>query len=150
MRGVYTAGITIPGLASAKTLLLLQPPANMVVEILSVAINNLNSETSEQLAAEVSFVNVTGSPTGDSVTPTKHEIGDAAAGSTVTGDLDAEPTSYLNPIDKQGFNVLSGYRYDPIPEERPIVKAGSLIGLRLLTAPTAFDAYAQIVYREIG
>jgi hypothetical protein len=150
MRGVYTAGITITGLSSSKTLLLVQPPSTVSVEILSISLTKTDSETSEQLICEVSFVKVLGSPSGSSITPAKHEIGDHSSGSTITGNLTVEPTSYLSPVDRQGFNNLAGYRYNPIPEERPVIKSGSALGLRMISTPTPFDAYAQVVYREIG
>jgi len=151
MRGVYTASIDISGLASAKTLLLIQAAATCVIEILSVHVTNLSNETNEQLPVGLFHVTTIGSPTGTSVTPEKHEKLDAASVATATGNLTGEPTAYAaNPIDKQGIASLSGYHYDPIPEERPIVPPSGAIGLRLLAAPSALDATAAIVYREIG
>lgn len=151
MRGVYTAQIDITGLSTAKTLLHLQAPATGILEILSVNVTNLNTETSEQLEVGLYHVTTVGTPAGTSVTPEKHEKLDAAAAATVLGNLSDEPTAYAaKPIDKQGVNNLSGYRYDPLPEERPVVPPSGAIGLRMLTAPNSFNASVQIVYREIG
>ncbi|GEM_PF-7101393 len=152
MRGVYTAEIEIASVSAAKTLLLLEAPADGVLEILSANVTNMNNDSNEQLEAGLFEVTTKGTPAGTSVTPTKHEPGDQASSATATGDLTAEPSAYdTKAIDRQGFSNLAGYRYDPIPEERPVVKPGGLVGLRLLAAPaTAAKMTAQIVYRQIG
>lgn len=151
MRGVYTAQIDITGLSSAKTLMLIQAPSTGVIEIISCSVSNVNSETSEMLNIGVYHVTTVGSPTGTSVTPEKHEKLDASSSATVTGNLSGEPTAYASkPLDKQGINNLSGYRYDPLPEERPIVPPSGAIGLRVIDAPASFNASVQIVFREIG
>jgi len=156
MRGVYTAQITITGAQAAKTLVYIQSPSTCVVEILSASLGNANLGTAEQWNIGLFRVTTIGSPTGTTITPEKHEVGDAvsAAGAAtgVLGNLTAEPTTYSSvAIDRQGASDLAGYRYDPIPEERPIVPPGGAIGLRLLTATNGqFTANAQIIFREIG
>lgn len=151
MRGVYTAEIVISSLSTAKTILYLQAPSTACLEILSVSTSNLTSETSEQLSIGLYNVTTIGSPSGTSITPEKHENLDAAASCTAAGDLSVEPSAYSSKgIDVQGINNLSGYRYDPMPEERPIVGPSRAIGVRMLTAPTSFDCRVQVVFREIG
>ena len=152
MRGVYTAEIEIASLAAAKTVLLLEVPADQVVEILSASIANMDRDTAEQLEAGVFTVATKGTPAGTSVTPEKHETGDAASSVTALGDLTTEPSACnAKAVDRQVFNNLAGYRYDPIPEEKPIVSPSGLVGLRLLAAPAvAFKAACQVVFREIG
>jgi hypothetical protein len=151
MRGVYTANITISGLSTAKSVLLIQAPSTAVVEIISASITNVSVEVSEQLSVGLFHVTTIGSPVGTSVTPEKHEKLDAASTCTVLGNLSSEPTTYAtNPIDKKGINNLSGYFYDPLPEERPIIPPSGAIGLKVLVAPTSFDAVVQIIFREIG
>lgn len=151
MRGVYTAYIDITGISTNKTLMLIQSPSTAVVEIIGIHVTNLDVETSEQLSIGLFKVSTLGSPSGTSVTPEKHETGDAAAAATLTGNLSAEPTTYAtNPIDKQGVNNLAGYHYDPIPEERPIVAPSGAMGVRLLVSPTSFNCSVMVVFREIG
>lgn len=151
MRGVYTAYYDISAISTAKTLMLLTAPSTAVLEILGVHVTNLDVETSEQLSIGLHRVTTIGAPTGTSVTPEKHENGDATAAATVLANLTAEPTTYAtNPINKQGVNNVAGYHYDPMPEERPTVPPSGAIGVRLLVAPAAFNASVMIVYREIG
>lgn len=151
MRGVYTASIDISALSANKTVLLIQAASSCVIEIISASITNLDTETSEMLSVGLFHVTTLGSPTGTSVTPEKHEKLDATSVATCTGNLTAEPTLYSsNPVDKKGVSNLSGYYYDPIPEERPIVPPSGAMGLRILVAPASFNCCASIVFREIG
>lgn len=148
MRGVYTTQYEMTA-TTAKTLLLLIAPSTAVLEILSVQVSNLDNETNEQWS--IGLYNVTsGSGTGTALNFEKHEALDSNASATGKGDLSAEPTYSSYPVDKQGISSLGGYRYDPIPEERPIVKPSGAIGLRLLANVTSTTITASIVFREIG
>jgi hypothetical protein len=152
MRGVYSASIKISALAAAKTLMHITAPASEVVEILSVEITNLSNETNEQLEATLQHITTLGTPTDTDLTPSKHELGDQASGSSVAGNVTAsEPTYTANTeIGYAGFSSLSGYRYDPLPEERPTVANSASMGLRMLSTPTSLDVIVKMTYREIG
>jgi hypothetical protein len=152
MRGVYTAQVSISALAAAKTLMYVTAPADKVVEILSAEVSNKSNETNEQLECTFQRVTTLGTPTATTLTPSKHENGDQAAGSTVKGDVTAsEPTYGTNTeIGRAGFASLAGWRFDPVPEERPIIPGQGTLGLRMLSTPTAFDAVVRITFREVG
>lgn len=152
MRGVYTATVAITGLAAAKTLMYLTAPADKVVEILSASVTNEDTETNEQLKCCLQRV-TSGTPTATTLTPSKHEAGDQAAGSTVKGNVTASEFTYTanTEIGNEGASSLGGWRYQPIPEERPIVAGQLSIGLRLITATiTAINAVVTLTFREIG
>ncbi len=154
MRGVYEASAKISALSAAKTLLYLTAPANKVVEILSVAVTNCTNETNEQLECKLTRITTLGTPTATTLTPTPQEAGDQAAGSTVKANCSSEPTTYATGSDfgAEGWATIGGYRYQPVPEERPLVGGGASIGLQLVAAPAlgSFDADVRIVFREIG
>jgi len=160
MRGVYTANEIIAALnpAAGDGIMTLVPPADMCVEILSASVTNMDTDTAEQLDVGLYRITDTTNLAGAAITPEKHEVGDVAATATALGGANAgmatEPDAWATePIDRQGWNNLGGYRYDPIPEERPILSPGTAtgIGLRLMTAPSgAFQASVQIVFRELG
>jgi hypothetical protein len=79
------------------------------------------------------------------------EAGDAASACTVKADVTAsEPTYASIGIDEQGVSSLAGYRYDPMPEERPIIAPSATVGVKLNAAPTSFNATVKMVWREIG
>lgn len=152
MRGVYTIEGRFTGASGAKTLLYLESPATAVVEVLSANLTNMDNDTSEQLEAGLFRVTNKGSVAGSGINPYKHESGDAASSCIGLVNCTVEPTTYNSgALDRQGFNNLAGYRYDPIPEERPTIPPTGAIGLRLINnATTTFTATVQIVFREIG
>lgn len=153
MRGVYRAVISASGVNSARTLMYITAPTNKVVEVLSAKIGDNSNATNQQLEACFQLIGTLGTPTGTSLTPTKSEQGDQAAGSTVVGNVTAsEPTYTANTqFDLQGFAMLAGYQHAPVPEERLVIAGTASWGLRLLTAsPTSFVADVEICFREIG
>ncbi len=150
MRGVYTASIKISGLNAAKTLLYLTAPSNKVVEVLSATVTNESNATNFQGEVSIENISTLGTPTKTDITPTPHEKGDQAAGSTVAGNVTASEPTYGTVITREGFASLVGYRHEPQPEERIYVQGDSSIGVRLITTPTAFDADVRLTFREIG
>jgi len=152
MRGVYTANIKISGLAAAKTLMYITVPADKVVEILSASTTNATNETNEQIECTLQRVTTLGTPTATTLTPAKHEPGDQVAGSTVKGNVTASEPTYTadTEIGREGASSLGGWYFDPTPEERPIIPGQATMGLRILAAPTAFDAIIRLTFREIG
>lgn len=154
MRGVYEAVIPISGLAAAATLAYITAPAGKVVEVLSASVTNRTNETNEQCECTLHKVATLGTPTAATITPTKLEQGDQAAGSTVKGPVTAsEPTYTTAPnveVGREGFPSLGGWRYQPVPEERLVIAPSDTWGLRLLNSPTPFDAVVRLVFREIG
>lgn len=154
MRGVYTADFTASGIATGpRTLLMVRAPSNGVLEILKANITNLSNSTSEQIQGGLFRVTAIGSPVfSGAANIMKHENLDATSTVSASGCiLSGESTYDSNPIDKQGFNNLAGYSYDPIPEERPIVPPGGYVGLRITNnSMTSSILTAEVVYREIG
>ncbi len=153
MRGVYESVFKVSGAAAAKTLFLLTAPAGKVCEILAADITNTSSLTNQQLEASFQFVQTIGSPTGTSITPSKMEQGDQAAGATVLGNLTAEPTTYLanGEFAHQGWPAQGSFQFAPQPEERPVVQAGASVGLLLKAGPSpAVDLVVRVRHREIG
>jgi hypothetical protein len=153
MRGVYRANIKASGLNSGRTVVYITAPSTRVVEILSAKIGNESNTTNQQLSAAFQKISSLGTPTGTTLTPTKAEQGDQAAGSTVVGNVTASEPSYASntQFDLQGFASLAGYQHAPVPEERLYIAASDSWGLRLLTtSPTAFDCDIELVFREIG
>lgn len=152
MRGVYTASIPISALAAAKTLLYITAAANKPVQILSAHIGNTSNETNEQLLATLQRVNALGTPTGTAVTPAPHEAGDQAAAATCVGNVTAGEPTYVasTEVGRKGFASVNGYDFLPTPEEQPIIQGGATWGLRMINAPTSFDALVTVTFRELG
>jgi hypothetical protein len=150
---VYTAEWEIASITGAQTVMYLESPSSKCIEILAASLTNMDNDNAESLEAGLLYSDgTTGTGIGSGVTPQTHELGDAASTALVTADLSSDPTTLSTTFyDKQGFVNLAGYRYDPIPEERPVVSPSRGVALKLLAAPgTAFKATCQIVFREIG
>jgi hypothetical protein len=153
MRGVYTGEAKISALAASKTLMLITAPSLKAVEILSAHIGNVGSNvTNQQLEACFQRVTTVGSAAGGAMTPSQMEVGDQASGSTLLSALTTEPTTYTanTQVGYQGFPSLGGYQFAPVPEERPVIPPAGIIGLRMLSTPTAIDLIVTVTYREIG
>jgi hypothetical protein len=128
------------------------------MEILSASVTNVDNDTSEQ--CEAGIYRLTAHKAGEAVDSTTYfersELGDKhcsiTASGTVTGALAAGPVYSGAPLDRRGFNILAGYYYDPIPEERRVLSPGQGVGIRLLagagTTATTYDT--QLIIREIG
>lgn len=155
MRDVYIASVDISSVSAAKTLMYITAPATMCIELLEATVTNRSSSTSAQLEASLARITSLGTPTKSDLAASavvKTEVGSANTSATVAYNVTAsEPTYAANAIDKQGFNNLAGYRYDPLPEERAIIPPSATVGLKLSANPSAsFDCTVQIVFREIG
>lgn len=152
MRGVYTVGGSISGLAAAKTVLYLTNAADMALELLAAWIENATNETNEQCEAVIQRITTIGTPTATAATPQKHELGDMASSVTCGLNVTASEPTYTSGAEygRRGFPSLGGYRWEPTPEERVYVSPSESIGLRLLNSPTAFDAKVGFTFREIG
>jgi len=154
MRGIFTATYAISGLAAAKTVMYLTVPSNMVVEIYGASVSDASNETSEQIDCVLQNISsLIPAPTATTVTPDPHEPGDAAADSTVKGNVTAsEPTYSGQGFGRRGIPTVGGWEFQPTPEERVIVPGAGSIGIRLLApaTPAAFDAVVTLTFREIG
>jgi len=84
----------------------------------------------------------------------KHRPGDPnpdlELSTTATGVIaTAEGTDTDFPWE-EGFNVLNGIRYVPLPDERIMVEAASFIGLKFRVAPASHTWQMGIVIKELG
>lgn len=157
MPRMYTVSAKISTLTTAKTLLLLTVPIGTMTTLVSASITNQSNLTNQQLEACWQRVTTIGSAAGTAATPAKHESGDAAAATTVLVNLTTEPTTYTasTQLGYEALPSLSGWIFPLTP--RPfwaLPKAGgaalSYLGLRLLVAPTSFDALVQCTFVEEG
>lgn len=153
MRGVYVGEVKISALAVSKTLIMMTAPALKAVEILSAHIGNVGTNvTNQQLEACFQRVTTVGAAAGGAMTPSPMEAGDQASQSTLISALTTEPTTYTNntQVGYKGFASLGGYEFAPVPEERPLIPPAGVMGLRMLSTPTAVDLIVTVAYRELG
>jgi hypothetical protein len=150
MRGVYTSAFKAAGVGSARTLAYITAPATKAVEILSVTVTNESNATNFQMEIAIANISTLGAPNVTAVTPTPHESGDQAAGSTTKFNCTGSEPTYGTTVTQEGAASLVGYRHEPQPEERIYVTPGQSIGVRLITTPASTDFDIRITFREIG
>src|SRR6516162_3863695 len=138
MRGVYTTAGKCAGITAARTLGYLTAPSAAVVELLSLTVTNESNATNFQFEIAVKRITTLGTPSATSVTPSPHEAGDQAAGSTTKINCTSEPTTYGVTIPQEGAASLVGYRWEPLTDlERIYVAPSANIGFYLATTPGA-------------
>lgn len=153
MRGVYESGISISGLAAAKTLLYITAASTHVIEVIGSNVGNSGSNvTNQQLKALWQRITTLGTPTATTITPTPTEKGDQASGATVKGNVTASEPTYGSGLTmgQRGFASLGGYDPAFLPEERFYIAPSDTWGLRMISSPTSFDAEVSARHREIG
>jgi hypothetical protein len=159
--GPYTLSVTIDSVSAAQTLIYITAPSDRFVRINWLAISNRALDSSEQLVAAVQRITTLGTPTatdGASAIVKCHS-GIPDAGSTVKYNVTAsEPTYATGALNRAGFNSLEGYGYSPPKapkysgeDERPVLKPGESVGLRLTESPSAaIDLVAEITWVEFN
>lgn len=152
MRGMYTATYRISGLNAAKTLMYITAPSNKNIRLFSASVTDETNETNEQLICTFQRISSLGTPTATAVTPAPHETGDQAASATVKANVTASEPSFASDTElgREGFSSLGGWYFDPTPEERPVFAGGASWGIRILNAPTSFDAVVRVTFCEEG
>lgn len=145
MGRVYVVRLDATSVASAKSLIQVTAPSSMSLTLLRAWVGNDLSETSQQEVAEIIRKTATG--TGTSFTPKALRTGDPAATFTSINDLTAEGTDGDKLI-REPFNILNGWLYVPVPEERITVAPSGILALKLASVATAFTVSAGMVIEE--
>lgn len=151
---VYTATYKVTNVTTAlKTLMYFEVPTDLVVQLMSAEVSAPDDDTNEQMDIGIKEIGTLGTPTATTVTPAKHEKGDAASSVTVKADITAsEPTYTANTdVGRIGATSLGGWRHEPSPDERLIMIPGSDWGILLNTGlDTDKDLTVRVTYAEIG
>jgi hypothetical protein len=140
--------------STAITVLQIKCGASNPCEIIRASVSQRGSTTSAEeiieLVRKSAAATVTAAVAGttllsrDPGQPTAGlSLGTSATGHTAT----AEGTD-TDVILKEGFNVLNGWLYLPVPEERIYVPAGGIIGLKFPVAPASQTWEFTITVRE--
>jgi hypothetical protein len=140
---------TNPG---AVTLLQIAAGTAMPFQIIRAWVTQRTSTTSTQIGATVVRKTAAATVTAAVIADIKRtDPADATAsvqlGTALSGYLATAEGTDGDQMDIQGVNILNGYYYTPLPEERERVAGGGLIAVKLLTAITG-TVQAGIVIQE--
>jgi len=127
------------------------------LEIVRAWVNQESSTVSAQTAIQLNR-KITTAASVTSLTPLLLEPNGAAAlavgGAAATGRTATAEGTDSDVLIREGFNVLNGWLYLPVPEERivlsPLSIATSTLGLKFPVAPPNVTYDYGIVFREIG
>lgn len=142
----YTV-IDTRAVSTAITVLQVTAPATMTLEIIRAWVTQSSSTTSAQ--SDVILVRKSATITGTSITPVKLEPGDPSPTFTALRTASAEGTD-TDTVAGEGFNVLNGWLYVPVPEERIKVPPSGILGLKFPSAPPNVTYRYGITLREHG
>lgn len=114
--------------AATETALEFTAPSDATVEIIEAWLTQDSSETSLQEVVQICRKSAAG--TGTSYTPKLlAPNNDAAFGGTARIDCTAEGT-VGDILHREGFNILNGWFYKPLPESRILVPPSGIVALR--------------------
>ena len=149
--GVYKISQKIT-VTTAITLLQIKAGATNPLEILRASVTNGSVEVSDTM--HIKLLRKSAAATVTSLTPLllnpQYPVAKAVGGTAATGHTATVEGTDTDIMDEEGNNVLNGYRYLPVPEERIIVPAAGFIALRSEIALASVDLVCVMVFGELG
>jgi hypothetical protein len=134
--------------STAITILQLTAHSTSGIQIIRAWVTQSTSTTSSQTA--IQLVRKSATATGlSSITPVKLSTLDPAAVTTAGHTATGEGTD-TDVLIREGFNILNGWVYLPVPEERIDVPPSGIIGLKFPSAPASATYEYGIVFVEVS
>jgi len=152
---VLNKGVTV---STAITVIQLKAGANNGAVILRASATQRGSTTSVQediaLIRKSSAATVTAAvdATDNTATIVRRDPNQSAASATLsttgTGITGTAEGTDANTVVREAFNVLNGWLYIPVPEERPYVPPAGIIALKFINAPASQTWDFELVFME--
>lgn len=151
-RGIYIVNMTAVSVSAAITLIQVKAGTNNPVEIVKASCFQSGSTTSTM--QRIQLLRKSAAATVTTFTPLLKYTGDAASaavgGTTSTGTNASGEGTDGDILANEVFNILNGWVYYPVPDDRDFVKGGDIIGLKFPAAPgSALTVTAQVIFREL-
>lgn len=148
----YVVNMTAVSVSGAITLLQLKAGASVPLELIRANCSQSNSTTSAM--QRVQILRKSSAATVTSFTPLKYNSADAAStvssGTSATGTNASAEGSDGDVLYQFSFNVLNGWEWLPVPDERIVVGVGEIVAVKFPAAPgSALTVTAELVYREL-
>lgn len=156
MGRMYSATFEGVAATAVQDLFELLAPTDAAVVIHRCEVTQDTIEISEQLPIRIvrgSGTVTTGSG-GSTLTAKPLALGDPAYGGTVKANNTTRMvvgTGVLSLLGRRAFNLVTGFLYNPTPEERIVISPGDRVTFELSTAPAGSTNFSgEIVFEEIG
>lgn len=147
--GTYVVHGDAQTVATAITVLEITAAATGGLEIYRAWVQQSSSTTSAMTRVRILRKSATITGTASPPTPVPTEVGMAAATATVKWIATAEGTDGVV-LAEEAFNVLNGWLWLPVPEERIIVPPSGILALKFPAAPPSAAYTFGITFRERG
>jgi len=142
--------------STAITILQIASGATGPLEIIQASLTQRGSVTS--LEEEISWVRKSAAATVTAGVVGTHVFklspGDPTPSlllsTTGTGVIATSEGTDTDILWREGFNVLNGWIWQPVPQARIILPAAAFIGLKFFTAPTSQNWDIEVIVRELG
>lgn len=147
--GTYTVHGDAQTVATAITLLELTAPSTASLTVLRAWCQQSSSTTSAMARIRIlrKSATITGTASPPAAVPT--EVGMPTSGMTVKWIATGEGTDGVILVE-EAFNLLNGFLWLPVPEERIIVPPSGLIALKFPAAPASAAYTFGFTVRETG
>jgi len=132
-------------------LIVLTAPATRALEIHAVHVTDQNNVTNEQW--EIEIIRATTAGVGAATAIPKVPLEVASGASTAVCEhtyITTQPVLAADPLDLQSPPSLSGYHFEPAPDDRPIVPPSGIISIRQNKTIASTTLNAEVIWREIG
>jgi len=150
--GSYAVNSIAATVAALESVVQVAPPASHVIDVLEASSGQRASVTSAMQPIQI--ITTTAAATVTAFTPIAVNAGGAASacvsGTGSTGiNASGEGTTIVILV-AEDFNVLSSWRYEPIPERRPRITPALFLALRYAATPaTSLTVDSQVVFFEL-
>ena len=149
--GIYKISQKIT-ITTTLTLLQIKAGATTPFELIRASVTNASVETSDTM--HIQLLRKSSAATVTALTPLLLRPSDAAAdavgGTAATGHTASVEGTDTDVLDEEGVNVLNGYHYLPVPEERPIIVGAGFIALRSVITIASTDLVCVMVFGELA
>lgn len=147
--GTYTVHGDAQAVSTAITILEVTAPSVSCLQLIRAWVGQSSSTSSAMARIQILRKSATITGTASPPTPRPLEIGMPASGVTVKWIATGEGTDGVL-LDEETFNILNGWLWLPVPEERIWVPPSGIIALKFPAAPTSANWTFGMTFREIG
>lgn len=145
----YRVGLANTAFTALRTIMEITAPATAIVVVTDAEITQLNSETSTQEGLEWVRKSGAGTGTAGTIVPLQPLQG-ATTGLSARYNCTVEGT-VTDVFPAMGFNIVSGWRFQPLPTGFIVVPPSGILGLRWQSAPEAsVDVNGWIEFVVVG
>lgn len=146
--GTYSISCGNVAITTSKSIIVYQAAGTVAAELLRVAVSQNNLDVTDQMRIQV--LRKTTAPSGGTAITPAPVVGAPAAAGTTSYSPTSDGTDGAILVEDV-FNILTGWNWVWLPEERPIIQPQGLVGIKLPTAPASSTNFsATLILREIG